>query len=280
MDIGSLSGLSGATGQTLQKSSAKIQAVIANLLGGQRIDTSAEDVAALTIASQLQSKVSGLKAASGNLAQASSLTEVAADGVEQINEIVVQLKSLAQQAKTPTLSPADRGALNTQFQQLAAQINTIASNTRFGGKSLLDGGLSGSNALSLEGILLAEGESVEGGKLSIDSLNTIQLFEGKRLDLNSAENADKALTALTSAQASLLQTSVDIGSFQQVANFAAANIDSAVFNQTAAQSILGEADFAEGVSALSLANFQSNASTLLEVQVKRLPPSMLQLLTF
>lgn len=280
MDIGSLSSLSGAAQQSIQRSNAKLQTAIATLLNGGTSSSSlvTNDTSNLSLATQLQSQVMALKQASLSLAQASSQSEVASQGVEQITDVLQQLKSLAEQAKSPTLNTADRGNLNTQFQQLASTINQIVNTTQFGGKSLLDGSLSGDNALSLERLLSAEGTDSEGSLLSIDSLTSSALFSNTALNLLSTSSAQSALSTLGSALEKVGSVAASIGAFQQTASYAAANLDSAVFNQNAAQSYLSDEDFVAGANGLSIANFQMNASLALAAQGNRLPPSFLEIL--
>ena len=120
MNISSLSGLTSLQNQqSIQRSSTKLSAAIAALASGNRLTSASTDIASLSIASQLQSAVSGLKQASSNLAQVSSLAQVADGGASQILEISEQLRNLAQQAGSPTLNDDNRKALNEQFKELA-----------------------------------------------------------------------------------------------------------------------------------------------------------------
>src|SRR4051812_47123829 len=108
----SLSGIGGTQQQqTIQNASAKLQAAIASIVSGNRVNQASDDVAALSIAGQLQSETAGLRQISGNLAQASSLTQVADGGVSQIQNALTQLQSLASQAGNPTLNAENRKQL-------------------------------------------------------------------------------------------------------------------------------------------------------------------------
>jgi|GEM_PF-1921581 len=278
VDISSLSGLTNVAQQSLQKSGSKLQTAIASLITGKSATGSTEDVSLVSLATQLQSQVAVLKKASSALAQASSLTEVAGKGVSQIGDALSQLKTLAEQAQSPTLSASDRGALNQQFQQLVATINQTATSTTFGGKGLLDGSLSGDNAVSLDSLLLAESESGDSLTLSIGNLSTSSLFDGQSLDLLSADGASNALGAITTALSDVGKLEAGISAFSQGLGYAAANVDSAVFNQDAAASVLDGIDFVEGSTALAIANYQFSAAEALSAQTKRLPPSFLEIL--
>lgn len=277
MNINSLSGLAGLQQQQdLQKSNAKLGAAIAALASGNRLTSASTDVSAFSVASQLQSAVSGLKQASGNIAQASSLAQVAGGGISQIQDIAQQLQTLALQAKSPVLNESNRKDLNEQFQQLAKQIDDIASGTNFNGKKLLNGDLNGPASVSLGSILSAE--TTDSAVLSIADLSSESLFGGI-LDLSTAQGADSALSALSGALDKLTAANAGVGSFLQSADYAAANIETAIANQDAARSTLQDTDFAEAATQQSQASLQQNAAIAIAAQGNRLTPAILQLIS-
>ncbi len=276
MNISSLSGLTGLSQQqNLQKSSSKLSAVIAALASGNKLTSASTDISSLSVAGQLQAAVSGLKQASGNLAQASSLAQVADGGLSQINEIAQQLQNLAQQARSPILNDDNRKALGEQFKQLTAQIDSIAANTSFGGKKLLNGDLNGNGAVSLDSLLSSEDS--ESGSLSIENFSSASLFGGSSLNLSSADDAANAFAVIGDALNKITGGRADVGSFLQSVDYAAASIDSAIANQEAARSTLQDTDFAEASSQQSQATLQQNIALALAAQGNRLTPALLQL---
>jgi flagellin len=278
MDFSSISGLSSSSQQNLQRANAKLQTALAVLASGSKINKASDDVASLAIATQLQTETISLKQISGSLAQASSTTQVADGGIQQIQGALEQLKSLAQQATSPTLSDANRQQLNQQFQQLRADIDRIAGNTSFNGKNLLDGSVSGDNALSLDSALGTGSAADDAEALTIDSLSSASLFDGQNINILSAGSAGQALGVIGEALNKVATTRTNVGAFQQSVNFAAASIDSAVANQDAARSILQDTDFAEASTQFSLLDLQRNASLALTAQGNRLSPALLQLI--
>lgn len=276
MNISSLSGLTGLSQQqNLQKSSSKLSAVIAALASGNKLTSASTDISSLSVAGQLQAAVSGLKQASGNLAQASSLAQVADGGLSQINEIAQQLQNLAQQARSPILNDDNRKALGEQFKQLTAQIDSIAANTSFVGKKLLNGDLNGNGAVSLDSLLSSEDS--ESGSLSIENFSSASLFGGSSLNLSSADDAANAFAVIGDALNKITSGRANVGSFLQSVDYAAASIDSAIANQEAARSTLQDTDFAEASSQQSQATLQQNIALALAAQGNRLTPALLQL---
>jgi flagellin len=258
--------------QASQNASAKLQAIIARIVSGQKGN---EDVAALSIASQLQASTSGLKQVASNIAQAASQTQVADGGVAQTQEVLGKLQSLASQAASPTLTPEIRSQLNDQFQKLASQLDHIANSTTFNGQKLLNGDVSGDKALSLDSVLASD--TGDGNALSIADLSANGLLGGS-LNLLTADSAQAAVTALGNAINTVTGVRADIGAFQSALDFSAANIDSAIANQDAARATLGETDIAEESTQLSLADLQRNASLAVTAQTNHLPATILQLI--
>ncbi len=276
MNISSLSGLTGLSQQqNLQKSNSKLSAAIAALASGNRLTSASTDISSLSVASQLQAATSGLKQASGNLAQASSLAQVADGGLSQIFDVAQQLQNLAQQARSPILNDDNRKALGEQFKQLEAQIDSIAGTTSFGGKKLLNGDLNGSGAVSLDSLISSEGD--DSGSLSLGDFSIASLFGSSPLDLSTDAGAANAFAVVGEALSKITSGRADVGSFLGSVDYAASNIDSAIANQEAARSTLQDTDFAEAATDQSQATLQQNVALALAAQGNRLTPALLQL---
>lgn len=272
MLINSITGSSGVLQQNIKKTDDKLLAAISSLVSGKNTD----NVADLAVATQLQSQVAGLKQVSQNLAQASSLTQVASGALDESQQIVGRLREIAQQAANGTTSAENRKQLDVEFQQLVKQLDQNVAKTQFNGQNLLDGSLSGDNKLSLNRILATnEGED---SALQIDNLSTSTLFGGTQLNVLTAENADQAIAKLNAASDRITSTQAAVGAFEQTLNYSSASIDSAIINQQAAQSLLSDADFADAVSQSQQAQVQHNAQLALAAQGNRLPNALLQLL--
>lgn len=272
MVISTVSGLAGVQAlQSVGNADNKLRAAIAAIASGKREG----DVANVAIASQLQSTTSALRQTSGNLALGASLAQVADGGAEQIQNALNQLKSLAQQASSPVLNDSNRAQLNEQFQQTLKSIDQLAKNTSFNGKTLLDGSLSGSESLSLSS-LLGSSDTTLGGSLSVDSLSSSSLL-GSSINILSADSAGQAVSSLSTALNQVTSTRTSIGAFQSAIGFAAANVDTAIANQEAAQAQLSDADIGIESTNNSLAEVQRNASIALAAQGNRLAPQLLQL---
>jgi flagellin len=273
MLISNLTSASGVQQQNIKKTDARLQAAIASLVSGKKT----QDVAEIAVATQLQSQVVGLKQVSQSLAQAGSLTQVADGAIAQAQLINDRLQQIALQSQSPTTNSDQRKQLDQEFQALVKQLDQQVETTRFNGQNLLDGSLSGDNALSLNRLLADNGG--EDNRLSVDNLATTTLFGGKKLDVLTADGAAKALEVLQSSGNRISSARASVGAFQQTLNYASASIDSAIINQQAAQSLLSDADFLSAVTESEQAKVQRNAQLSLAAQGNRLPAALLQLVS-
>lgn len=115
---------------------------------GNRFARASDDIAALSISSRLQSNLSGLRQAQTNASQADSLLQVAYGGLQEINDILDEMKTLSVSATSGTLTTADRALLDLEFQELRSEIDRLADNTAFGDIKLIDGSVSGTNEIA------------------------------------------------------------------------------------------------------------------------------------
>lgn len=273
MLINTLSSVAASQRSDIKKTDAKLLAAIDSLVSGRRT----QDVADIAVASQLQSQVVGLKQVSQNLAQASSIVQVADGGLEQSQAVVDRLRNIAQQAQNGATNDEQRAQLNEEFQALAKQLDHIASETRFNGTSLLDGSLEDDRAISLNRLLATDSEG--DNRLSLGSQSRASLFAGQSLDVLSVDGAAKALDVLSTAGEQLTSARAQVGSFAKTLDYAAASVDSAVANQEAARSLLSDADFLDAATQSQQAQVQRNAQLSLAAQTNKLPSALLQLVS-
>lgn len=269
--ISSLPSVASTQLQATKNINSRVQAAIARLVGLPGLFPSTDSISSLSAAAQLQAQNAEVRQAAGNIVQALSLSQVADSSASQIQSTLGQLQSLAQQASSGALNDDNRAQLDAQFQQLVQQLNSLARDSNFNGRSLLDGSLSGEGAISLEQVIAGD-SSDANADLSIADLTSNGLFNGQNLNILSSGSAASALSAINGAINQLAGVRATIGSFQQVLDVAAANVDSVLANQLASQSVLESADFTSPSS-----DVQQNAVNAVAAQTNQLSPALLQL---
>ncbi len=155
---------------------AALRSDVTQLSSGLRVNTVADDPAGYAIATSLQSRVTGYQAGVENTQSATNAATVAAAALHSIVDVLQRLRSLAVEASNDILSSVQRDALQTEANQLVAEINGIVGRTNFNGTPLIDG----SNALALLASLspLLPGSSVAGPALANASFETPNVGSG------------------------------------------------------------------------------------------------------
>jgi flagellin len=130
---------------SLTTSGNQLTSALQQLSTGLRVNTAADDAAGYAIAQGMTSQVNGLNQAAQNANDGVSLTQTASGAMNEITNDLQTMRDLAVESLNATNSTNDRADLNSQYSQLAADINNVASNTQFNGVNLLDGTFQGAD---------------------------------------------------------------------------------------------------------------------------------------
>ena len=130
---------------SLTSSGTQLASALQQLSTGLRVNTAADDAAGYAIAQGMTSQVNGLNQAAQNANDGVSLTQTASGALSEVTSDLQTMRDLAVESLNATNSSNDRQDLNSQFQQLMADINNVAANTQFNGVNLLDGSFQGAD---------------------------------------------------------------------------------------------------------------------------------------
>ncbi|MGD9494912.1 MAG: flagellin [Armatimonadota bacterium] len=124
----------------LDINSKRIGQSIERLSSGLRINRGADDPAGLVISELLRAQVSGLDVARQNASQGVNLIKTAEGALDEVSGLLRQMRNLALDAASDSNKNADaRAALQAQVRSALNTIDQIAANTKYAGRSLLDG---------------------------------------------------------------------------------------------------------------------------------------------
>ena len=121
----------------------------ARLSSGLRINTAADDAAGLAVRETMRADIAVLNQGVRNAGDAISLIQTAEGALQVIDEKLIRMKELAEQAATGTYTTTQRGIMNSEYQQMASEIDRIANATDFNGVKLLNGELSSATGLKI-----------------------------------------------------------------------------------------------------------------------------------
>ena len=109
------------------------------LSSGMRINSAKDDAAGLQIADRLTSQINGLNQGNRNASDGIALAQTAEAGMDEISGMLQKIRTLAVQANNGTNTAEDKKALSKEASALATEINRIAKQTTFAGKTILNG---------------------------------------------------------------------------------------------------------------------------------------------
>lgn len=251
-----------------QRTSARILQAVTQLASGK----AQGDVSDISQAAMLQERLGGLRSASQNLAMLGSQLQTADQALGQQSDIISRMQVLATQANSGALDKDSRKALQTEFSALTQELTRISQTTGFGSQKLLDGTFTANLSQAL-----GDDAPLESASLSIPGTAGEDLFSTAP-DISSQEGAAQAIAALQEASQKITAARADAGSFAEAADYASAGIQSALFNQQAALSVLDDADFTTAATALSQDSLKQSFELATKAQTLRLAPSMLELI--
>ncbi|MCA9011586.1 MAG: hypothetical protein KDB01_17660 [Planctomycetaceae bacterium] len=127
----------------LSRASSNVAKSVERLSSGLKINKGADGPAALVISEKQRAQIAGLNQAIDNTQKAASVVQTAEGALNEINSLLVKVRTLAVDSANSGVNDADALAANqAEITNALDTINRIASNTQFGSKKLLDGSAS------------------------------------------------------------------------------------------------------------------------------------------
>ncbi|MBU1928214.1 flagellin B, partial [bacterium] len=116
-----------------------IDSSLSKLSSGLRINSAADDASGMSIADSLRSQASALGQAINNANDGISIATIADKAMDEQIKILDTIKVKATQAAQDGQSSGSRKALQSDISRLTQQLDNIATQTSYNGKSLLSG---------------------------------------------------------------------------------------------------------------------------------------------
>ena len=145
------------------------------LSSGMRINSAKDDAAGLQIADRLTSQINGLNQGNRNAADGIALAQTIEAGMDEISGMLQKMRTLTVQAANGTNTSADRAALSKEASSLATEINRIATQTTFAGKTVLNGQSADESSLFGK----AQQNGGKAGQAGPDGTMTLQVGSNK-----------------------------------------------------------------------------------------------------
>lgn len=251
--------------RNLSTSKISLATSMERLSSGLRVNSARDDAAGLAIADRMNAQIRGINVAIRNANDGISLAQTAEGALATMTDALQRMRELAIQAQNGTNSTTDRINLDTEYQQLSAEITRIGAQTKFNGVAIVGAG--------------AGGTVFQVGPNNADTLTvTTNIVTTVAGDLLTAATASTAVDALDTALTTINTDRATYGAAMSRFSFAISNLQITGENQSAARGRIVDADFAAETANLSRAQIMQQAGSAMVAQANQLPNQVLALL--
>jgi flagellin len=171
--------------RNLGSSSSSLATSLERLSSGSRINSAKDDAAGLQISNRLTSQINGLSVAVKNANDGISLAQTAEGALQESTNILQRMRDLALQSANGGNGDAERKALNDEVVQLKNELDRISTTTKFGSKSLFDGGFA---------------ENIQVGAQANETIS-VKIGSFRTTDLGTTASRDATKASLTAGAA-------------------------------------------------------------------------------
>ena len=251
--------------RNLGSSQASLATSMQRLSSGLRINTARDDAAGLAIADRMNAQIKGISVAVRNANDGISLAQTAEGALSTVTDVLQRMRELAVQAQNGSNGTSDRANLDTEYQQLSAEITRISEQTKFNGTAIVG---SGSGAQTFQ-------VGANNGDTLTITTSTVTTVAG---DLTTSGNASTALADIDTKLDTITTDRATYGAMMNRFQFAISSLQVTGENQSAARGRIMDADFAAETANLARSQILQQAGTAMVAQANQLPSQVLSLL--
>ncbi len=262
------------------------------LSSGLRVETAADDAAGLAIRELMRADIAALNQGVRNANDGISLIQTADGALGVIDEKLVRMKELAEQAATGTYDSTQRLIIDSEYQQMASEITRIANATDFNGIHLLNGNLSGAThdgtGLTSTGKMKIHfgtaNDSAEDyyyiqiGSATASALGVGSEATGDGKNISTQANAQKALVAINNAIVSKDNIRAHLGALQNRLENTITNLEVQAENLQSAESQISDVDVASEMTKFVRNQILTQSAVSMLGQANSLPQMALNLI--
>ena len=285
---------------TLTSHYGNLQTSTQRLSTGLRVNSAADDAAGLAIRELMRTDIAALNQGVRNANDAISLIQTADGALGVIDEKLIRMKELAEQAATGTYDSTQRLMIESEYQAMASEITRIANATDFNGIHLLNGNLSssthdGSGAGSTDGLTATGKMKIHFGTMNdsaedyyyiqIGTSTASALGVGNQAASTSAaytvstqQAAQSALVGLNNAVISKDKIRAHLGAMQNRLENTISNLTTQAENLQAAESRISDVDVATEMTQFVRNQILTQSAVAMLSQANSMPQMAMQLI--
>ena len=267
---------------------------VRRLSSGLRIGTAADDAAGLAIRELMRAEIATLNQGVRNANDAISLIQTADGALGVIDEKLIRMKELAEQAATGTYNSDQRLMIESEYQAMASEITRIANATDFNGVHLLNGNLSsathdGSGLVSTGKLKVHFGSGNDSSEdyyyVTIGNATASALGLGNSSDparagytISTQQAAQQTLDTLNNAIISKDKIRAHLGAMQNRLENTISNLQIQAENMQGAESRISDVDVATEMTEFVRNQVLSQSAVAMLSQANSLPQMAMQLI--
>ena len=266
---------------------------VRRLSSGLRVSTAADDAAGLAVRELMRSDIAGLNQGVRNANDAISLIQTADGALSIIDEKLIRMKELAEQAATGTYNSDQRLIIDSEYQAMASEITRIAMATDFNGIYLLNGNLSadthdGSGLVATGKLKVHFGVGNDCSEdyyyIQINTATASALGLGNQsaadagYSISTQQAAQQSLEAINQAIISKDKIRAALGALQNRLENTISNLQIQSENLQAAESQISDVDVASEMTEFVRQQILSQSAVAMLAQANSLPRLAMQLL--
>jgi len=282
--------------RNLSTSYSNLSTSTRRLSSGLRVGTAADDAAGLAIRELMRADIASLNQGMRNANDAISMIQTADGALQVIDEKLIRMKELAEQAATGTYTSDQRLIIDSEYQAMASEITRIANATDFNGIYLLNGNLSGTthdgSGLNSTGRLKVH---FGAGNDSAEDYYYIQIGNSTASALGIGNQSDRSISSagfsISTQQAA--QTSLDainqaivskdkirasLGGLQNRLENTITNLSIQAENLQSAESRISDVDVAQEMTEFVRNQILTQSAVAMLAQANQLPQMAMQLM--
>jgi len=258
-----------STGRDLNQS-------IERLSSGLKVNSASDDAAGMAVTINLRAQIRGFEQAIENANDGIAILQTTEGSYNSISDILIRMRELAVQSANDTLTNKERGYLDTEFEDLTAEITRIADVAEYNGVPLLNGtaGDGAGNMVFQVGTrnTLNDQITINLGAQDSDTLAITPL------DITTLGTAQGAITAIDTALDVLADDRAILGSKINEMTAAVDNLAVTVENLSTANSQIRDADISRESAAFTKNNVLMQSGVSMLSQANSVPQMALKLI--
>ena len=241
---------------------------------GKRLNSAKDDAAGMAIATSMTAQVKGMNQAIRNSNDGIALAQTAEGSLGEVTNMLQRVRELAVQSASGTYQDAtDRAYMQTEVDELTAQINQVITNTNFNGVVLFD-------ASTATVTVQTGANTADTVDLAMADLTALAASGGAAgsYDVSTATAANTLLGTLDTELDTISSSRATLGAGQNRLESVVNTLTSNSTNLSDARSRIEDTDYSAETTAMAKAQILSQASTAMIAQANQSQQNVLSLL--